>query len=85
MERKKEEGSIKGLGSGCRKHGAVRAAADMRDLLGSLQESETTAMPAQLLYGAVHGRTRRLRASTGQVSRMPGRTSYTLSGELTRS
>jgi len=63
------------------RHGAVRAAANLCDMSGPIQKSKAPAMPAQLLHGAVHGRPRRLRASTGQVSRMPCRTSYTVSSE----
>ena len=63
-----------------REHGAVRAAADMRDLPGSLQEPEAATMPTQLLHGALYGRAGRLRASTSQMSRVPCRTPYTLSG-----
>lgn len=63
------------------RHGAVRAAANLRDMPGSLQKPEAPAMSTQLLHGAVHGWPRRLRAPAGQVSRMSRRTSYTVSGK----
>lgn len=48
---------------------------------GPIQEPEAFTMPAQLLHGTVHGRPRRLRASPGEMSRMPCGTSYTIPGE----
>lgn len=62
------------------RHGAVRAAANLRDMLGSIQKSKALAMSTQLLHGTLYGRSCRLCPSTSQMSGMPCRTSYTLSG-----
>lgn len=49
-----------------RQNGTVRSTADMRDMFGQIQESETAAMSTFVLHGAVHGRFSGLRSETGK-------------------